>query len=407
MNLRLYISIISMAISLLTLCQSSDNTCKYDTDCRWDKVCRNGECIGLYENLDIYVFDSTSQSDERDGREITDDNTQDKIAIAEDIGEDIYDSDIQSDSTDDLVADAYYDVPECLSPCEYEGKRYCQEDGYVECQIIEGDCPEPVFKKCEESTICRNGICGRDECQLEDKYCINTEEYIACESDNNGFYRIKSKRCDIGTECKRSICCPIDMVEIDGFCIDKYEAIVSDNPTCTGIIYGQQEDNYPTTFPDDVDIEKNPPETNLYTCSRKEVMPSVFITYYQAKIVCKISGKRLCTIEEYISACTGNNRTYNYPYGSSWLSDRCNDTGFLGTPAKTGSFPSCVSSFEAYDMSGNVEEWAEPTQDVDNPVAMGGNAGCRYRDKDCSMCSAAKGYSPLTTSKTLGFRCCK
>ncbi len=405
------IAIIS-TLFLFLFCNSGLSNCKYDTDCKGDKVCRNGQCVGLYENLDISTIQDTDNAYDsgKDIIQIGDNNIQDM--------EDILDYDDLSDNeADDINAetdteleetqDIFSDIVECPSPCEYEGKRYCETNGYVECKMLGGTCPEPVYKECGGLSVCRNGFCGTDECTPEDNTCLDSNNYSVCEIDEYGFYHLKQKKCEIGTTCYRKLCCPYDMVEADGFCIDRYEAIVSDVPSCSGNIYGQSGDNYPAAFPDDVDLEKNPPSVNLYTCSISSVLPSVFITFYQAKTVCKISGKRLCTETEYTIACTGGINTYKYPYGTSWINGRCNDSGFITEPSKTGSLSKCVSQYGAYDMSGNVEEWVEPEQSSDNPEAMGGMVGCRLGNASCSMCFATNKYPPKTTAINLGFRCCK
>ncbi|MCX7943202.1 MAG: SUMF1/EgtB/PvdO family nonheme iron enzyme [Deltaproteobacteria bacterium] len=384
-------------IPMLTLfhCSPESSPCKFDTDCKGDKVCRNGSCVGLYENIDIVILTDISHDTD----------------IHKDAADELQKEDIQLFADYETTTDEI-DFDICQPECEDEGKRVCNEDGYLECINTSRDriCLKNVFHPCNPGDECRNGQCGKDECVRGDKLCVDSKTYKICEEDTHGFLRYITKQCDIGFSCNRSLCCPNDMVEIEGFCIDKYEAAVSLKPDCSTDILGQYGDNYPDSFPDNVDINTNPPSEKLFTCSIEGILPSRFITYNQAKTVCLLSGKRLCTKEEYIIACTGNNPKYKYPYGESYNNDMCNDFYQRRKDVTvTGSYIKCKSTYGVFDMSGNVEEWIESNSDDKNVFyTIGGYAGCNTLfPNGCSECSKTVERSNLTSNKYVGFRCCK
>jgi sulfatase modifying factor 1 len=162
--------------------------------------------------------------------------------------------------------------------------------------------------------------------------------------------------------------------------------------------------------------------------SRAGVVPQAYISRNEADAACRASHKRLCTEDEWITACRGRKPT-TFPYGDERKPGWCNDEGVAplsviypdagddafaygpmndprlnqvpGTVARTGRSPHCRSSYGAYDMMGNVHEW------VDDPggTFLGGyyldthlnGDGCGYRtvahDAD---------YHDYST----GFRCC-
>ncbi len=156
--------------------------------------------------------------------------------------------------------------------------------------------------------------------------------------------------------------CPSDMVSInsdDGhnFCIDTYE--------------------YPN-------LQYKLPQTN--------------ISWVEAKIACIDAGKRLCTAEEWVSACHGINKTV-YPYGNQFQIKKCPAEGT--TLYKSGSFRNCSDS-KVNDMVGNAWEWVED-KNGDYP-GMDGGSFENGKDAHCGL--RADGYI-ASRSGDIGFRCCK
>jgi hypothetical protein len=108
-------------------------------------------------------------------------------------------------------------------------------------------------------------------------------------------------------------------------------------------------------------------------------LPVVWVAPIQAKILCELQGKRLCSQEEWTLACSGDpdgGKPQKFAYGDEMDLSVCNTDKSGGTfsPAcvpdsassawKTcgthtepaGSFPRCRSRFGVYDQHGNVAE---------------------------------------------------
>jgi hypothetical protein len=136
------------------------------------------------------------------------------------------------------------------------------------------------------------------------------------------------------------------MVKVGPLCVDKYEASVWSVFDGTGTQYGAASDNYPGTFPNTGNWT-----VPLYAVSRAGVLPSRFITYFQALQACALSGKRLLTNAEWQMAAAGTPDPGSGGDGTT----TCN-TNTLG-PVNTGSTGDCFSNWGVYDMVGNLWEW--------------------------------------------------
>jgi formylglycine-generating enzyme required for sulfatase activity len=213
--------------------------------------------------------------------------------------------------------------------------------------------------------------------------------------------------------------CPAGMSNVMGkFCIDKYEA-----STVEVLPGGKTQPHSPYASVDGLKVK---------AVSKKGVKPQAYISRDQAEAACEVAGKRLCTDDEWMTACKGKKPT-QYPYGDDHKDGYCNDAGvssfnhyygngaepdqsaytwsnmndprlnqLAGTLAPTGKFKKCRNGFDVYDMVGNLHEWT---------AAKGGTFrggyyldthingdGCDYRT------TAHDGkYHDYST----GFRCCK
>jgi len=149
--------------------------------------------------------------------------------------------------------------------------------------------------------------------------------------------------------------CPVHMVRVGPLCVDKYEATVwSEPPTSDGsprgTRFGLTGDDYPCSFNGNGCSGANP----IYAASLPSRRPSAFITWFQAQQACLNVGKRLLTNAEWQGAAAGTPTEYE-PGADDGVND-CN-TSTAHHVVRTGSRKSCVSSFGAFDMVGNLIEW--------------------------------------------------
>jgi len=210
--------------------------------------------------------------------------------------------------------------------------------------------------------------------------------------------------------------CPAEMAEVGAFCVDRWEAYIVDWS--------------PYDVPVDVTVATG------VAASAEGQVPQGYISGEMAAAVCANAGKRLCTAEEWLTACSGSadgdGRTY--PYGDTYDAAACNDsyegTGSYGHPVcdyfdnctdvwdmdhmndpginqqpgtedAAGANPGCVTPGGVYDMHGNLHEWVD---DADGTFRGGLYA-------DASINGAGCGYKTTAHELTYhdystGFRCC-
>ncbi len=185
--------------------------------------------------------------------------------------------------------------------------------------------------------------------------------------------------------------CPSGMVRVHDYCIDRYEAP-----------------------------------------NRRGGKPLVMQSANDARAWCESHGKRLCTEDEWIGACEGDDHRA-YPYGNQHEDDRCNDDKpwrevHEGTLAKwpadeaqahakelyqatsSGSKRKCETEDGIFDLTGNVEEWVVRTREHANgwPYILAGCywSGC-YGGGKPTCHSTNNAHGPEFSFYETGFRCCK
>jgi len=161
--------------------------------------------------------------------------------------------------------------------------------------------------------------------------------------------------------------------------------------------------------------------------SLPHVIPQAYISRNEAMSACVEAGKRLCTDDEWITACKGPQAT-QYPYGNQRQGDACVDTRRVspldrifhgrgryaykpmndprlnqveGTLAPTGEFASCTNGYQVYDMVGNVHEW---TADPAGTFRGGYYLDTRINGEGCDYRTIA--HEPTYHDYSTGFRCC-
>lgn len=163
--------------------------------------------------------------------------------------------------------------------------------------------------------------------------------------------------------------------------------------------------------------------------SRKGSVPQAYATGEDAQRACTAAGKRLCTLDEWRTACRGE-AGFDFPYGEKYAQGKCNIFGpahpgilLYDTPTinhtdprfnlvkhkgkpllnRTGAMETCKSTWEddaIYDMVGNVDEW------IDDPEGtFVGGFYARAKKDGCMSIVTAHGFDYADYST--GVRCCK
>lgn len=245
--------------------------------------------------------------------------------------------------------------------------------------------------------------------------------------------------------------CPPEMVDVAGrFCIDRFETRLVNATTLeplspyyhptkaqTRASYNRWQRQHatvgsrkartiPPPAPPDWQLSG---EFTLAASSSRGVVPSGYMNREVAENACRNAGKRLCTAEEWVTACRGEERQ-KYPYGAEYRQNACNvfrathpaavlhdnaSIGHLdprlnqvterGSPLlmTTGATETCRSRWGddgVYDMVGNLDEW------VDDPE--GTFLGGFYARNTREGCDARIEVHPSEYfDYSLGTRCCR
>lgn len=242
--------------------------------------------------------------------------------------------------------------------------------------------------------------------------------------------------------------CPEDMVKVrDEYCVDRFETVLVNGD-------GNLMSPYLTPDPEvgrkqfvrwtfkagqtggRADMLTAMPEINtwqfedspLRSMSALNQVPNGYMTQEQAIEACRNAGKRLCTSDEWVTACRGEDETL-FPYGNKYEEGRCNvaqpvhparvltgsDGINLDDPRlnlfeykgetllrKTGHDSGCVSPWGddgIYDMVGNLSEWIGDRN--------GFRGGPYVRENPNGCFTLHGGHAENYYDYSIGARCCK
>ncbi len=194
--------------------------------------------------------------------------------------------------------------------------------------------------------------------------------------------------CGPGFACEHHRCsaqsrgpvhCGDDMVAVaNAFCVDRYE---SSRPDATST---------------------DPGTDGSRAQSLASVLPWQVADNAAAEAACLAAGKRLCTPEEWRTACRGPDDTV-YSYGDTYQPTACNGIDAFGRSSfhlmPTGSFPSCTNEWGLFDINGNL--W-EHVHGGENATVRGGAYNCG----DSAAFHRCDYVPGNWTPSARGFRCC-
>jgi sulfatase modifying factor 1 len=246
--------------------------------------------------------------------------------------------------------------------------------------------------------------------------------------------------------------CPPEMVAVRAFCVDRWEASMVDRETGEKLspyyppqprllreVWQAWELDAPA-FGSEGARRMPIPELGRWqrthsfdakAVSRAGAVPQAYVPYPVAKRACENAGKRLCTRDEWVTACKGEAQT-KFPYGEAFDRSKCNIWGYVHPGVvlhqgasfghrdprlnlvandggehpllrTTGATPTCRSSWGGdgiYDMVGNIDEWVEG----ERPEFVGGF----YARSTSNGCEArVTNHAPMYYDYSLGTRCCR
>jgi sulfatase modifying factor 1 len=245
--------------------------------------------------------------------------------------------------------------------------------------------------------------------------------------------------------------CPPEMVAIEGgYCIDRFEATMVDSRSGRSL-----SPHYPPTREYTVSLYERwvkqapsseramgreipvpaPPFFQLHeqfaprARSQRGSIPAGYLSRTFAETACRNAGKRLCSRDEWVQACRGEQGT-KFPYGDEYRQGACN-VHRESHPARllhgdasqnhkdprlglsydedgpllleSGSKQECISRWggdAVYDMVGNLDEWIE-----DPAGAFLGGFFSRATRSGCD--ASIDSHAPSYFDYSLGTRCCQ
>lgn len=139
--------------------------------------------------------------------------------------------------------------------------------------------------------------------------------------------------------------------------------------------------------------------------------PRAYVSWDEARALCRDRGSRLCTEDEWSKAC-GGEQGWLFPYGDTYQTGLCNadvteGVGEARWIRPAGDFPRCESPCGALDMEGNLSEWVDAVPDDDDPelrIVRGGTMWVGVYGRGCM--ARHRHHHTDASHEDDGFRCC-
>ena len=135
-------------------------------------------------------------------------------------------------------------------------------------------------------------------------------------------------------------------------------------------------------------------------------IPTTNVSQADAKALCEVQGKRLCTELELERACKGpDNATYEY--GEAYKASVCS-TGIARALIPNGFNATCASPFGVHDLHGGVWSWTASLwkRDVAKPGLVSLRGGNATAGELVGRCANGRGVKADARREDVGVRCC-
>lgn len=127
--------------------------------------------------------------------------------------------------------------------------------------------------------------------------------------------------------------------------------------------------------------------------------PKANINWAEAYMLCNDKGRRLCSSQEWQTACSGK-WDHFFSYSNTYSPGACNTES--PQPVTAANSSECVSSDGVYNLVGNLWEWVSDYKD-NHYMIMGGS----HIQAAAASCDLAFPSQIGDKSETVGFRCCR